>query len=101
MQGFRKRAKHFTTPDEKAREAGRRRRIRMANATPAWADQQAIDAIYQQAAEQGLTVDHEVPLQGRLVCGLHVQQNLRLLGRRDNSRKGRGFDPETYVWWPS
>lgn len=55
---------------------------------PAWADLAAIKFIYQQAAEQGLTVDHIVPLRGKTVSGLHVHYNLQLLTKAENSAKG-------------
>lgn len=79
---------------EKANAALARRRARQLRATPSWADHQAIAAIYAEAArltrETGVPheVDHEVPLAGRHVCGLHVHQNLRVVTRAVNRRKG-------------
>lgn len=54
---------------------------------PKWADRKAIREVYRAAAERGHHVDHIYPLRGRLVCGLHVHQNLQTLPPRDNQRK--------------
>jgi hypothetical protein len=59
--------------------------------TPTWANREAIDAIYAEARRMNMTVDHIVPLRGKTVCGLHVECNLQLLSREDNSRKGNRF----------
>lgn len=62
-------------------------------ATPAWADHDAIRAIYAEAArltrETGIRheVDHFYPLQGELVCGLHCEANLQILTKEENIRK--------------
>lgn len=56
--------------------------------TPPWADFIAIAKVYIRAAQQGLTVDHVIPLQGKLVSGLHVENNLQLLTKSENSKKG-------------
>lgn len=61
-------------------------------ATPPWADLEAIRRIYEQASAAGLEVDHEIPLQGRLVCGLHVENNLRAIPAHANRRKSAKFE---------
>jgi hypothetical protein len=69
-------------------------RSRVHQATPPWANQQAINTIYQTAQTESLRtglrieVDHVIPLRGRYVSGLHVENNLQLLTKPDNCRKG-------------
>ena len=50
-----------------------------------------IKMVYEMAIDFGLTVDHEVPLKGKSVSGLHVPWNLRLMSRSANSAKGNRF----------
>jgi 5-methylcytosine-specific restriction endonuclease McrA len=70
------------------------RKAKKLQATPGWADLRAMRALYAEArrltAETGTRheVDHIVPLQGKLVCGLHVLCNLRVVTREANRRKG-------------
>lgn len=68
--------------------AARRYQLAKEQRTPAWADHEAITAIYVEAAALGKHVDHALPLRGRTVSGLHVHQNLQLLSPVDNMRKG-------------
>ena len=70
------------------------RNARKLHATPAWADLDAIKAVYLEAARQQLTVDHAVPLQGKTVCGLHVHYNLQLLTKSQNISKGNRHWPD-------
>ena len=72
------------------------RRALQANATPAWADKQSIRDVYAEAQHMQMHVDHIIPLNHPLVCGLHVWENLQLLAPEDNLRKNNKFDPENY-----
>jgi hypothetical protein len=84
------------------RKAGRaaERRARQAaqlQRTPKWADLKAIREFYKEAARKtrdtGIAhhVDHEIPLCGELVSGLHVTENLRVIPATDNLLKGSRF----------
>lgn len=64
-----------------------RKRI-IKNQIPAWANIEVISDIYRKARATGLTVDHVIPLRGKTVCGLHVENNLQLLSQSENSSKG-------------
>lgn len=67
-------------------------------ATPIWADMDAINAIYTEARllekKDGIKrhVDHEIPLKHKLVCGLHVQSNLKVLTAAENMSKHNRFN---------
>lgn len=81
-----------------AREAARR--AAQKSATPKWADLEAIEAVYLAAAERTKAtgvlhhVDHIVPLQSKIVCGLHVQGNLQVLPAFDNQSKNNRHWPD-------
>jgi hypothetical protein len=77
-----------------------KRRTAKLKRTPAWADMDAIREFY--AAARRMTeatgvvyhVDHIIPLQGRLVSGLHVPNNLQIIPGTENSRKRNRFEVE-------
>ncbi len=72
----------------------RLRQTRKQQATPAWADLNAIKAFYKEAArlrkQTGTKwhVDHIVPLKHPLACGLHNEFNLRVIPASENQSKG-------------
>jgi len=69
-------------------------------ATPLWADLNAIAEVYekrQRKTEQtGVVhhVDHIIPLQGKTACGLHVANNLRVVTRTVNLQRRRKYVPK-------
>jgi hypothetical protein len=74
------------------------RRAAKLSACPQWADLKVIDEIYAEAnrltRETGIKheVDHVIPLQGKTVCGLHVETNLQILVAAENRSKGARFE---------
>lgn len=75
----------------KVRASGIRRMFRMEQRTPLWADTDAMDTFYRDCPE-GMHVDHIIPLVGKtvdghLVSGLHVLNNLQYLSATANLRK--------------
>lgn len=73
----------------------RQKMIKMA--CPAWACHEMIETKYKERDMMTrLTgvlhhVDHDIPLQGENVCGLHVETNLRVILARDNLSKHNKF----------
>lgn len=74
------------------------RRARKLQATPKWADKEAIIAIYKECVkisnETGIPhqVDHIIPLNGVLVSGLHVESNLQIITAEENNKKNNKFN---------
>ncbi len=67
-----------------------KRYLHVSRATPSWANLDIIKAMYENA--EGCHVDHIVPLQGALVCGLHVENNLQYLTPEENLSKGNKWE---------
>ncbi len=63
-----------------------------------WANLDAIKAIYQRAIDltraTGIPhhVDHAIPLAGKLVSGLHVENNLEVMTALENMKKHNQFE---------
>lgn len=61
--------------------------------TPEWADMKKIEDIYHKCPK-GYEVDHIFPLQGKLVSGLHVPENLQYLTKEENRKKSNKFNTQ-------
>jgi hypothetical protein len=75
-----------------------KRRAFLIGATPAWADKEKIELIYEEAAMLNklnpkikYEVDHIIPLKNNLVCGLHTHDNMQILLAADNRAKKNLF----------
>lgn len=81
---------------QKNAQDGKRRALKV-NAMVKWADKNRIKEIYKEAIEltnkTGLLyeVDHIIPLTHKLVCGLHVENNLQVIPKSENRRKSNKF----------
>jgi len=108
-------SKRVGTPEAKAKELARQlkwkadnkgyvnyinkvRQARKKQRTPKWADLDAIRLIYEECAEliaehgpRSYHVDHIIPLQGKTVSGLHVENNLQILKSSDNLTKSNKY----------
>ncbi len=81
-----------------ARHINRLRELAKKQRTPAWADLAAIRLIYEECAKliekhgpRSYHVDHIIPLQGKTVSGLHVENNLQILKSSDNLTKSNKY----------
>lgn len=93
---------HLKNPGAKAFNS-QARNARKLNATPKWADRQKIRKIYKEAAlltqRTGIphAVDHIIPLQSPIVCGLHCEANLQILTKTQNSIKHNKFPNDDFL----
>jgi hypothetical protein len=76
-----------------------RRLEHIKRATPAWANEFFIEEAYHLAKVRAEKlggkwhVDHIIPLRGKLVCGLHVENNLQVIPAKVNLLKNAKFQP--------
>ena len=86
-----------------------KRRANIKNRTPKWLtpeDFKKIKNKYKEAKWMSVRsgfvhhVDHIIPLNGKTVSGLHVPENLRVIPKCHNQRKGCRFDEKYLAYWP-
>lgn len=68
--------------------------FRVRAARPSWQKQKEINDYYKYAKIKGMEVDHIVPINSELVCGLHCIDNFQLLTRSENASKGNRYWPD-------
>lgn len=75
----------------------RKRQMLKLKATPLWVNYTRIEALYSLAAMltnstgEKHHVDHIIPIKNKLVCGLHVYENLRVIPAKQNLAKSNKF----------
>lgn len=92
-KNFKKNNRAYYTAIENKRRASKLKR------TPKWANLEKIKAYYAVCAffneVNGYVkyhVDHIMPLQGKTVSGLHVENNLQVIPAKDNVTKGNRYN---------
>ncbi len=80
---------------EYRRAEARRRTISKKQRTPSWANNLNILNFYKNKPK-GSHVDHIIPLHNKLVCGLHVEENLQYLTVLENLSKSNKFNPDDF-----
>lgn len=90
-----------SNPDKRAYYDSKRRAAKLQR-TPAWANLEAIKQVYADCVEINLAattagctekfvVDHIIPIQGKLVSGLHISSNLQIITAKENLAKSNKF----------
>ena len=90
--------KRYAADPVRVLAANKARRVARDQRLPPWADLDAIEAVYRKAARiaeltgEPVHVDHDIPLRGKLVSGLHVANNLVIRHAVENLRKSNHFE---------
>ena len=82
---------YYKSNPEKCKALAAKYRAAKLQRMPKWADEYEIGLFYSDCPE-GYHVDHIIPLQGKLVSGLHVPENLQYLLAEENLAKGNRYD---------
>lgn len=93
---LRKQQKQYQTANRAQYNANSsRHRAGKQQATPGWFEHELVANVYQKAKQFGFQVDHIVPLNSKVVCGLHCWANIQLLSPELNRSKGNRDWPDS------
>ena len=83
----------------KAKIGHRLRRKRQKQATPPWLTKEQRVSMHRFRLNRppGMSVDHIVPIQSDIVCGLHVPWNLQYIPIKQNKQKGNGLPGQEHL----
>ncbi len=81
----------------KAKALAHKIRCQKLNRMPLWANEEAINEVFRTCSGDDFHIDHIIPLQGDLVSGLHVQNNLQQLTVKENCQKSNKFKPRCSI----
>ena len=70
-----------------------KRRANKLQATPAWYEKDLVTEIYKQSSME-THIDHIIPLQSSVVCGLHCIDNLQAISAKENLEKSNKFEQD-------
>jgi hypothetical protein len=85
-------------PEWIRRHCRAQRIIKVIQATPYWCDRERVHEIEREARRRSRVstrqhvVDHIVPITHKLVCGLNIPQNMRIITQGENAKRGNR-------WW--
>lgn len=106
-QAFLDKCKEYRTANKAKYQAHtRKRQAAKLQRTPSWLtedDFRRIEDFYIQAVilteATGVSyeVDHIIPLQGKIVSGLHIPDNLQVITQKENNTKSNKFDQDIYI----
>lgn len=83
--------KYYEAHKEEAFARSASRRASKIERMPSWVNKKELTEIYRNCPE-GYHVDHKIPLNGKLVSGLHVPENLQYLTAEENLRKSNKYE---------
>ena len=76
------------------RHKSKLRKLSVKKAAPIWFEYEMVKKVYEMACFYGFEVDHIVPINSDVVCGLHCHANLQILHKEINGSKSNRHWPD-------